>query len=61
MNRHNKGINMAFLDGHVEIIGLKELWIQKWHRTYDIEGPWTLKGGINPTEWPQWMRNFRDY
>jgi prepilin-type processing-associated H-X9-DG protein len=61
MNRHNKGINMAFLDGHVEKIGLKELWILKWHRTYDIEGPWTLKGGADPTDWPQWMSKFRDY
>lgn len=61
IKRHDMGINMAFMDGHVEEIGLKKLWIQKWHRTYNTEGPWTQKGGVKPTDWPPWMMSLRDF
>jgi prepilin-type N-terminal cleavage/methylation domain-containing protein/prepilin-type processing-associated H-X9-DG protein len=36
INRHNKKINMVFLDGHVEQVMLGSLWQQKWHATYDM-------------------------
>ena len=59
IDRHDGYINMAFMDGHVEGVGLNELWTLKWHRTYNTEGPWTKQGRVNPTDWPQWMINLR--
>jgi len=61
INRHNGFINSTFLDWSVRKIGLKELWKMKWHREYNINGPWTTAGGCSPTEWPEWMRPFKDY
>ena len=61
INRHNEHINMLFLDWSVKKIGLKELWTLKWYPGFDTAGPWTKSGGIKPEEWPEWMRNFKDY
>jgi len=61
LNRHSGGINAVFLDLSTRKVGLKELWTLKWHRTFNTEGPWTLAGGVWPSDWPEWMRNFRDY
>ena len=60
-NRHEGYINCLFLDYSVRKIGLKELWILKWHREYDTCGPWTVCGGVQPTDWPTWMQEFEDY
>ncbi len=60
-NRHRDSQNMAFMDGNVTGIGLKQLWVLKWHRTYNIGGPWTLAGHVNPTSWPLWMRDMKSY
>jgi len=59
--RHQTGINMLFMDWTVRSVGLKELWTLKWHRKYPTNGPWTQAGGVQPSDWPEWMRNFRDY
>jgi len=61
INRHNATINMVFLNFSVRKVGLKELWKLKWHRQFNINGPWTTAGGCLPSEWPQWMRGFKDY
>jgi len=61
IDRHGGGVNVAFLDGAARKVGLKELWMLKWHRLYDTTGPWTRAGGVQPTQWPDWMRNFEDY
>ncbi len=61
MDRHRDGINMLFLDGAVRKIGLKELWTLKWHEDYVTTGPWTRAGGVDPEDWPAWMRKFKDY
>jgi len=61
INRHQTGTNTLFMDWSVRSIGLKELWTLKWHRKYPINGPWTMAGGVKPSDWPEWMRNFRDY
>ena len=61
INRHNGFISGAFLDWSVKKIGLKELWTLKWHRAYPTAGPWTKAGGVTNTEWPEWMRRFKDY
>ncbi|MBI9016433.1 MAG: type II secretion system protein [Phycisphaerae bacterium] len=34
IDRHDKKINIAHIDGHVEKFGLAELWQQKWHKGY---------------------------
>ncbi len=61
INRHQTGTNMLFMDWTVRSIGLKELWTLKWHRKYPINGPWTRAGGVQPSNWPEWMMNFKDY
>jgi prepilin-type N-terminal cleavage/methylation domain-containing protein/prepilin-type processing-associated H-X9-DG protein len=61
INRHGGGINSLFMDWSVRKVGLKELWTLKWHRNFDTTGPWTKAGGVQPEDWPEWMRNFKDY
>ena len=61
INRHNGGINSLFMDWSVRKVSLKELWTLKWHRKFDTANPWTKAGGVKPTDWPQWMRKFKDY
>jgi len=54
-------VNTLFLDFSARKVGLKQLWVLKWHRSYDTAGPWTQAGGVRPEDWPEWMRNFKDY
>jgi prepilin-type N-terminal cleavage/methylation domain-containing protein/prepilin-type processing-associated H-X9-DG protein len=61
INRHNGYINGLFLDWSVRKIGLKELWTLKWDEQYDTMGPWTKAGGVQPEDWPPWMRGFKEY
>jgi len=61
INRHNGFVNGLFLDRSVRKIGLKELWTLKWSYDFDTAGPWTTAGGVQPEDWPQWMRSFKDY
>lgn len=61
IDRHNGTLNVALLDFSVREIGLKELWTLKWHRRFPEDGPWTIAGGIEFSDWPKWMRNFKDY
>ena len=65
INRHDGGINALFLDFSVRRVGLKELWTLQWHPGHSAPmrsfSPWTIAGGALPEDWPQWMRNFRDY
>jgi prepilin-type N-terminal cleavage/methylation domain-containing protein/prepilin-type processing-associated H-X9-DG protein len=61
INRHNGAINGLFLDWSVRRIGLKELWTLKWFPDFDTAGPWTKAGGVQPENWPEWMRRFKDY
>lgn len=61
VNRHNGFINMVFVDGSVRKVGLKELWSQNlnWHRKWQADyATRTSRAGI---QWPDWMKNFRDY
>ena len=41
--RHGKAINMSYVDTHIEVVDLEDLWQQYWHRGYeaqhDIEVP----------------------
>lgn len=59
LNRHNGGINMAFMDGTVRKVGLRELWRLKWHRRFDT----TIVHDDSMTSnfWPDWMKGFKAY
>ena len=59
--RHNGFVNGAFMDFSTRRIGLKELWSLRWHREYQMRGPWTRAGGVETQDWPEWMRGFKDY
>jgi prepilin-type N-terminal cleavage/methylation domain-containing protein/prepilin-type processing-associated H-X9-DG protein len=61
LKRHATGTNVGFLDWSVRAVGLKELWTLKWHRKYPINGPLTMAGGVQPSDWPEWMRSFKEY
>lgn len=53
LNRHNEGVNGAFLDVSARKVGLKELWKLRWHRYYDLTA--------DPPVWPDWMAHMKDY
>jgi len=61
LNRHAAAMNGVFLDFSVRRLGLKELWTLKWHRNYNTTGIWTKAGGVRTSDWPQWMRSFKEY
>jgi prepilin-type N-terminal cleavage/methylation domain-containing protein len=62
INRHSGYINSLFMDcSTVRKIGLKELWTLKWHRQFDTANFWTRAGQVQPEDWPEWMRGFKDY
>lgn len=60
LNRHDGAVNVLFLDWSQQKVGLKHLWTLKWHRSYNINGPWTIAGGVMPSDWPEWMQGFKD-
>jgi len=61
IDRHDRCVNGLFLDGSVRRIGLKELWTLKWHGSFNTANRWTTAGGVQPGDWPEWMRGFKDY
>jgi prepilin-type processing-associated H-X9-DG protein len=61
MNRHRGGTNSLFLDWSVRKVGVKEPWTLKWNRQFYTAGQWTKRGGVQPEDWPEWMRRFNDY
>ena len=61
INRHDGFVNAAFLDGSAGKIGLKELWTLKWYRNFNTTNPWTRAGGAQASNWPEWMRTFKNY
>ena len=61
LDRHNQRINAVFMDYSVRSVGLKELWTLQWHKRYNVAGPWTKAGGAQPEDWPDWMKQMKDY
>ena len=65
INRHDGGINGLFLDWSVRKVGLKELWMLRWNPALGASwlafNPWTQAGLVQSSDWPKWMRNFKDY
>jgi prepilin-type processing-associated H-X9-DG protein len=66
LDRHNKAINMLFLDWSVRKVGLRELWMLKWSRQTVMDGGEYVCGWGNlntvpdpdvPEAWPEWMRD----
>ncbi len=54
IRRHgNKGINMSFVDQHVELVSLKRHWKLKWHKGFDTHHTY----GRPNAPWPDWMRS----
>ncbi len=61
VDRHDGHTNGLFLDWSVKKVGLKQLWTLKWSHDFDTAGPWTKAGGVQASDWPEWMRRFKDY
>ncbi len=62
MDRHGDGtVSIVFADGSARPVGLKELWTLHWRRDFPMSNAWTRSGGVEPQDWPEWMRKFRDY
>ena len=61
IDRHGGTVNILFMDWTTRKVGLKELWTLKWHCSFNIAGPWTKAGFVEPGDWPEWMRSFKDY
>ena len=55
ISRHNKGINVQFLDFSVRKVGLKEeLWSLRWSKNWDTNNLKTKEY----FDWPEWMSSF---
>jgi prepilin-type N-terminal cleavage/methylation domain-containing protein len=61
INRHDGYVGCGFLDFSARKVGLKELWTLKWHKSFNTQGPWTQAGGVQASNWPEWIRPFKDY
>ncbi len=61
INRHQGTVSTGFMDWSARKVGLKELYTLKWHKNYNTRGPWTVAGGVNTADWPDWIRPFADY
>jgi prepilin-type N-terminal cleavage/methylation domain-containing protein len=61
INRHMGQLNMSFCDYSVRKVGLKELWTLKWHKEFLTTNRFTLAGGVTATDWPEWIRPYKDY
>jgi prepilin-type N-terminal cleavage/methylation domain-containing protein len=61
INRHQGTVSAGFMDWSARKVGLKELYTLKWHKRFNTRGPWTIAGGVNDADWPDWIRPFKDY
>ena len=62
INRHGGFVCVVFADGSARKVGLKELWVLKWHRSFNTAGPWTRAGrGAGAIAWPAWLSRFPEY
>jgi len=61
INRHVGFVGCSFVDYSARKVGLKELWTLKWHKTFNTTGPYTMAGGVQPGDWPDWMQRFKEY
>jgi len=61
INRHAGFVGCAFADASCRKVALKELWTLKWHKSFNTRGPWTIAGGVQAGDWPDWIRPLRDF
>jgi prepilin-type N-terminal cleavage/methylation domain-containing protein len=61
IDRHNLSINMLFLDWTVRKVGLKQLWQLRWSKQDGWGNPFVVPDPLNPDDWPEWMRNSKNY
>jgi prepilin-type N-terminal cleavage/methylation domain-containing protein len=61
INRHMGFVGCTFADASCRKTALKELWTLKWSPSFNTEGPWTLAGGVNDSQWPDWIRPLKDF
>jgi len=61
LDRHHGNTNAIFLDNSTRKVGLKELWVLKWHREFNTRNSWTITGEATSAQWPEWMRGFKDH
>jgi prepilin-type N-terminal cleavage/methylation domain-containing protein/prepilin-type processing-associated H-X9-DG protein len=61
IDRHNGWTNMLFMDWSVRHVGIKELWTLKWHKEFNVNNLWTKAGGCQASDWPQWLRKYKEY
>ena len=65
INRHSQFINVLFMDWSVRKVGLKQLWLLKWGRHFDTNGPWTPGGNVTKDDWEShgsgWMGKLKDF
>lgn len=56
INRHDGHINGVFMDFVPRKIGLRELWLLRWHRLWKVEEVFN-----DPPDWPDWLRRYKSY
>lgn len=56
VNRHEGYLNAVFFDFSVRRFALTEPWTFKWHRAFDTTELWTLAGGVQKGDWPEWIQ-----
>ena len=61
INRHQGHLTAAFLDWSARKVGVKEVYTLKWHRSFNVNGPYTISGGVAAEDWPEWIRPYKDY
>jgi prepilin-type N-terminal cleavage/methylation domain-containing protein/prepilin-type processing-associated H-X9-DG protein len=55
VNRHNRGVNVLFLDFSTRKVGLKDLWDLEFKREHWFENPAGRPDFSDPV-WPDWMQ-----
>ncbi len=58
IDRHRGAVNVLYFDRSVRRAALKALWSLKWHRGFEVQGPFTAAGGMIESEWPAWLANY---
>jgi prepilin-type N-terminal cleavage/methylation domain-containing protein len=56
VDRHHGSTNVLFLDFSVRPVGLKQLWLLRWHRQWFEDG-----FALPLPDWPPWMKKYKDY
>ncbi len=54
IDRHSGGINAAFVDMSARHVGIKELYLLKWHKNF-------IRTSVPPGGWPTWTDRYKDY